>query len=130
MVAVDEKLPKNHFTETDLQSEWSYFLNQLKKSDIVAYNAINSFKITKKGEDELEIIYSSESAKEEFDKCKDQFINHFKQKVRHYSIGILYKQVEGMTKIEVVTKRNVFEKWAQDYPLLKDLDALMKFDFS
>lgn len=129
-IVVDEKLPKNHFTETDVQTEWKYFLDQIKKKDTVTYNAISVFKIAKKTEDELEITYSSESAREEFDKCKDLFVQHFKQKVHHYSISIVFKKIEIKTKVEVMTKRSKFEKLAQQFPLLRDLDAVMKFDFS
>lgn len=33
-------------------------------------------------------------------------------------------------KVEPLTKRRIFDKFAQINPLLKDLDDLMKFDFN
>ncbi|WP_187478063.1 hypothetical protein [Amniculibacterium sp. G2-70] len=125
-----EKLPRNHFTETDLQNEWNYFLKTLQKNDAVAYNAINGFSVVKIGEDDIEITYSSESAKEEFDKCRDQFVNHFKQKVHHYTLNLNYKKVEGAVKVEIITKRKKFEKLVEINPLLKDLNDLLNFDLS
>lgn len=113
-----------------MQTEWRVFLKKIQQNDSVAFIAIKGFQIAKKGEDELEIIYTSESAKEEFDKCKDQFINSFKHKVQHYSLSIIYKKVEGAVKKEIVTKKNKFEKLVQINPLFQDLNDLLQFDFS
>jgi DNA polymerase-3 subunit gamma/tau len=44
-LAQEVQLPNHHFTEMDLQAEWSYFLQQIQQKDIVTYNAINGFKI-------------------------------------------------------------------------------------
>lgn len=125
-----EKLPRNHFSETDLQTEWLVFLKKIQELDTVAYNAINLFKISKIGEDDLEILFSSESAKEEFEKHKSLFINSFKQKVHHFELNILYKKVEGSPKIEIITNRQKFEKLVEINPLLKDLNEILNFDFS
>ena len=65
-----EVLPSNHFTETDLQTEWQKFLIDLKVSDVLVYNAISSFKISKKEENIVEITYPSDSAKSEFEKIE------------------------------------------------------------
>ena len=61
-----EELPRNHFTDTDLQIAWQKFIQELQQKDILIYNAINSFKLKKKEEDIIEITYSSDFAKGEF----------------------------------------------------------------
>lgn len=125
-----ETLPQNHFTETDLQAEWNLLLKQLQKKDTFVFNAIKSFKLVKSGENQITVLFPSDSAKVEFDKVSREFFNHFKTKVHNFSIEILYQRDVENLKIEVMTKRKIFEKFAQKNPLLKDLDDLMRFDLT
>jgi DNA polymerase-3 subunit gamma/tau len=125
-----DDLPKNHFTETDLQVEWNLLLKQLQKKDIFVFNAIKTFKLVKSDENQITVLYPSDSAKVEFDKVNREFFNHFKTKVHNFSIEVEYKRDFENLKIEVVTKKKIFEKFIEKNPLLKDLDDLMKFDLS
>ncbi|WP_228451813.1 hypothetical protein [Chryseobacterium sp. SN22] len=125
-----ESLPQNHFTETDLQAEWNLLLKQLQKKDTFVFNAIKTFKLLKSGENQITVLFPSDSAKSEFDKVSREFFNHFKTKVHNFSIGVVYKRDIENLKIEVMTKRKIFEKFAEKNPLLKDLDDLMRFDLT
>ena len=125
----EENLPDHHFTETDLQTEWRNFLKDLSVSDVVAYNAISSFQLRKADENQIEVLYSSDSAKHEFERVQADFFNHFKHKVNNFKIEILYK-ADTSLKREVVTKRKIFDKFAEINPVLRDLEDLMKFDFT
>lgn len=125
-----EKLPENHFTETDLQTEWNLLLKDLRKKDPVIFNAIKAFKLEKTDEKIIEISYPSDSAKSEFDKISIGFFNHFKHKVNNHSIEFRFKKDHENLKIEIMTKKKIFEKFVEKNPLLKDLDDLMKFDLS
>ncbi|WP_394660512.1 hypothetical protein [uncultured Chryseobacterium sp.] len=125
-----ENLPQNHFTETDLQAEWNLMLKQLQRKDPFVFNAIKTFKLLKSGENQITVLFPSDSAKVEFDKVSREFFNHFKTKVHNFSIEILYKRDTENLKIEVMTKRKIFEKFAEKNPLLKDLDDLMRFDLT
>ncbi|MCG2792122.1 MAG: hypothetical protein L6262_01075 [Weeksellaceae bacterium] len=125
----DDSLPSNHFSQTDLDTEWSIFVKDLSKSNTFAFNAINSFKLEKTDENLITVKYSSAMAKLEFDKLSREFFNHFKHKVSNFKIEIEY--VTDLTiKKEVMTKRKMFEKFVQINPVLKDLDDLMKFDLT
>ncbi len=125
-----EDLPQNHFTETDLQMEWNLLLKQLQSKNTFVFNAIKAFKLVKIDEHNIQVSYPSDSAKVEFDKISGEFFNHFKRKVHNYSIEIEYKRDFESLKIEVVTKKSIFEKFIEKNPLLKDLDDLMKFDLT
>lgn len=125
-----EELPNNHFTETDLQTEWKKFLEEIQKNDIVIYNAISGFQLNKVDENTICIHYPSDTAKAEFDKVSTDFFNKFKHKVNHFRIEIQYKNSFSKMKKEVVTKRTIFEKYVEINPVLKDLDDLFKFDFN
>ena len=124
-----EQLPSNHFTETDLHNEWNKFLVEMQSEDIIVYNAISSFKLRKKDENTVEITYPSESAKSEFEKVRGDFFNHFMHKVSHFNIVIEYKNDVTLKK-EIVTKRKIFDKFAELNPVLKDLDDIFKFDLN
>ncbi|AZI34419.1 hypothetical protein EIB73_02475 [Kaistella carnis] len=112
-----------------MQSEWQKFLVDLKKSDVIVYNAISSFKLMKKDENIVEITYPSESAKVEFEKVRSEFFNHFMHKVNNYKISIEFKLDLSMKK-EIITKRKIFDKFAEINPVLKELDDLFKLDFN
>lgn len=93
------------------------------------YNAINGFRLVKKDENIIEVQYPSDTAKVEFDRVSGEFFNHFRRKVNNFSIEIEYKKDEKL-KVEVLTKRSIFEKMVEKNPLLKDLDDLLKFDLN
>jgi hypothetical protein len=124
-----KNLPSQHFSETDLQNEWQKFLNELQQKDIIVFNAINSFKLKKKDESIIVVTYPSESAKVEFDKIRADFFNHFMHKVNHFNISVEFS-VDISMKKEIITKRKIFDKFAEINPILKELDDLFKLDFS
>lgn len=123
------QLPKNHFSETDLQTQWSKFLAEIRERDSILYSAIYTFKVVKKDEQTIVLHYPSESAKVIFDKIQGEFLNHFKRIVNNYSIKAEYVK-DAKLKQEILTKRKLFDKMAEINPLLRTLDDLMKFDFS
>ena len=104
-------------------------MGEMQSKDIIVYNAISSFKLRKKGEDTVEITYPSESAKSEFEKVRGDFFNHFMRKVSHFNIVVEYKNDVTLKK-EIVTKRKIFDKFAEINPVLKDLDDIFKFDLN
>lgn len=130
VVVKTEHLPQNHFTDTDLQMEWKIMLKQLQVKNNFVFNAVKTFKLEKADENKIKVLFPSDSAKVEFDKISGEFFNHFKRKIQNHRIEIEYvRDVENL-KIEVVTKRKMFEKMIEKNPLLKDLDDLMKFDLT
>ncbi|SMO38778.1 hypothetical protein SAMN06265171_101456 [Chryseobacterium rhizoplanae] len=130
VVVKTENLPQNHFTDTDLQMEWKIMLKQLQVKNNFVFNAVKTFKLEKAEENKIKVLFPSDSAKVEFDKISGEFFNHFKRKIQNHMIEVEYvRDVENL-KIEVVTKRKLFEKMIEKNPLLKDLDDLMKFDLT
>ncbi|WOC50993.1 hypothetical protein BPO_0346 [Bergeyella porcorum] len=125
----EESLPTNHFTETDLREEWRLFLGELRKKEPLIFNAIYGFRLSKKDENTIQVNYPSDTARAEFSKVQGDFFNHFKHKVKHFKIEVIY-QMDVALKKEIETKRSLFEKMMEKNPLLKDLDDLLKFDFS
>ncbi|QIY85071.1 hypothetical protein HER18_03755 [Chryseobacterium sp. NEB161] len=112
-----------------MDQAWDLFLKNLSKTNTFAYNAISSFKLQKDDENKVVVRYSSETAKSEFDRLSGEFFNHFKRKVNNFKIEVDYT-MDMTIKKEIMTKRKIFEKFAEINPLLKDLDDLMKFDLT
>ena len=129
ITSVKDELPSNHFTETDLQEEWTKFLGELQEKDTIVYNAISSFKLTKKDESTVEIVYPSDSARSEFEKIRAEFFNHIMRKVNHDNIVVEYRNDVSLKK-EIITKRKIFDKFAEINPLLREMDEIFKFDLN
>lgn len=126
---VKEELPNDHFSDMDLQMGWAGFLKDLSHTSIVTWNAINAFKLVKVGENQIEVGYSSDSAKKEFEMVEGDFLNYFRRRVNNFRTEIVYK-ADTIPKKELLTKRKLFDQFVEINPVLKDLEELMKFDFS
>ncbi len=96
----------------------------------MVFNAISGFQLSKADEDTVRVHYPSDTAKAEFDKVSGDFFSKFKHKVNHHRIEVEYKNDFNKMKKEIVTKRTIFEKYAEINPVLRDLDDLFKFDFN
>lgn len=128
--AVEAKnIPKDHFSETDLKTLWQDYLDGLRYKDNIAYMAINNFSVTKEDEDTICIAYPSDLAKSQFHAVENEFINLFQTKVNHFGIKINYKKDQGLRK-EILSKRKIFDKFAEINPVLNDLNNLMDFDLT
>ncbi|MFC6268827.1 hypothetical protein [Frigoriflavimonas asaccharolytica] len=123
-----KNLPANHFTETDLQKYWHSFLENIRKDDIVTYNAISGFKLIKLEENTIEIRFPSHTAKSEFDKISHDFLNGFSHVVNNHSIEIKFENLGGQMKKQATTKRTIFDSFCEINPLLRELDKTFKFD--
>lgn len=125
----EKNLPENHFSEEKLKEEWQRFLNVLERENPIVYTIINPFVLSKKGENEIEVAYSSDTAKSKFEEIQAEFFNQFKQKVNNFKISVSYKKNESL-KSEMITTRKKFEKMVEVNPVLKDLEKLMMFEFN
>ena len=124
-----EQLPDNHFSDIDLQVAWIAFLKELFQENIVAWSAINTFKLSKIGENQIEVKYSSDTAKKEFETIQIDFFSRFKHKVNNFQIEIIYREDITLKKGNL-SKKQIFEQLVEINPVLKDLENLMKFDFN
>ena len=126
---IDEQLPDNHFSDMDLQAAWTTFLKELFKDNIVVWSAINTFKLSKIDENKIEIKYSSDTAKKEFEVIQMDFFNYFKHKVNNFQIEIIYREDITLKKGNL-SKKQIFEQLVEINPVLKELENLMRFDFN
>ncbi len=124
-----EQLPDNHFSDIDLQVAWIAFLKELFQENIVAWSAINTFKLSKIGENQIEVKYSSDTAKKEFETIQMDFFSRFKHKVNNSQIEIIYREDITLKKGNL-SKKQVFEQLVEINPVLQDLENLMRFDFN
>ncbi|MHA6697744.1 hypothetical protein [Chryseobacterium sp. A321] len=128
-LVIEEELPTNHFSQSDVDTHWATFLLQLKKKDNLIYNAIAGFRLVKTGEDTIVVHHASQTARAEFERIQGDFFGPFKKQVHHHKIKVEYQRDKKLKK-EIVTKRTLFEKMATENPVLKEMDAYFKFDLS
>ena len=51
------------------------------------------------------------------------------RKVNHYNIVVEYRNDVSLKK-EIITKRKIFDKFAEINPLLREMDEIFKFDLN
>lgn len=128
-VNVNEDLPKNHFTQVDIDQEWNRFLEGLRNENSIIYHAISGFRIIKEGEDNITVYYSTEAAKSEFDAVHADFFNGLRTKVKNYGFAVNFQRDQTIRR-ELITKQKVFDKMVEKNPLIGKLNEIFKFDLS
>lgn len=126
----NDNLPKNSFTDQQLNQEWNTFLVDIGFNDQLTHSAIKGFKLKKIDDERIQITYPSSSAKKEFEKVSGKFLQQLKTKLNNHYIKIDYNMdVKSMRK-EVMTKKKMFEELCKKNPLLNDLNEFFKFDLN
>lgn len=124
----EEKLPADHFSQVNIDEEWSGYLQELHGKDPVKFSAVQACTLTKSTENEVIVGVPSEVAQSEFKSIQREFLSIFERKVNNFHIKFRFKQDLSLKK-EILTKKKIFDKFAKINPVLKELDDLMKFDF-
>lgn len=124
-----ENLPTKHFTQTDIDSHWKEFLEKLQEKDKITFNAVSGFRLQKTDENTITVQYASETSKSEFDKVQADFLNHFRFSVHHHKVELNFVRNKSL-KREVITRRTLFDKMAQENPALRELDQAFKLDLN
>lgn len=117
-------MPDHHFTEKDIQTEWQKFLENITDNQ-----SLKTLVLKKGDENVINVLFPSEYAKSDFQRVEGDFLNHFKHKVKNFYVTITYQQEKKLIKKQE-TKRDLFMKYVEINPVLKDLDDLLKFDLS
>ena len=85
--------------------------------------------LSKIGENQIEVKYSSDTAKKEFETIQIDFFSRFKHKVNNFQIEIIYREDITLKKGNL-SKKQIFEQLMEINPVLKELENLMRFDFN
>ncbi|NAW50423.1 hypothetical protein GNY06_03115 [Elizabethkingia argentiflava] len=109
--------------------QWEGFLEDLQHKDPIKFSAIKICRLQKKNENKIHIKVPSQAAKAEFETIRKDFLSSFQRKVNNFHIKSKYIEDETL-KREIMTKRKLFDRFAEKNPVLRALDDLMKFDFS
>jgi len=125
----EKEVPTNHFSQSDIDSNWSAFLEKLKSRDSLIYNAIAGFRLVKSGEDTVLVHHASQTARAEFERIQADFFGPFKKVVNHHKIKVEFKMDKKLKK-EIITKRSLFESMANENPVLRELDEYFKLDLT
>ena len=94
----------------------------------VKFSAIKVCKLQKKDENKILIKYLLKLLNPSL-RPKKRFLSVFQRKVNNFHIKSKYVEDETCKK-KSLPNENLFDKFAEKNPILKELDDLMKFDFS
>jgi len=125
----EENLPSDPFSEKQLLEEWNLFLQNLQTKNSHEYSAIKNCKLHKNSDNEIIVKVASEAMKEELRALETIFLSNFTNKVNNFHIKFKYEENQTLQR-EIITKRKLFDRFVEENPILKDLEDLMKFDFS
>jgi len=101
----------------------------LQNKNILKYYVIKNCRLQKVSENKISIKVASDAMKEELKSIEGDFLSNFAKKVNNFHIKFSYEEDQTLQK-EIITKRKLFDRFAEKNPFLKDLEDLMKFDFS
>ncbi|MFV0530128.1 MAG: hypothetical protein ACK5MD_01660 [Flavobacteriales bacterium] len=89
-----EDLPKDKFEQSQVETLWKEYLDELKKSDdFVIFNALNHVKVVLKEESELWFHVTSNATLEEFNKQRNTINYKFKHGLNNHFIQLKTKIV-------------------------------------
>lgn len=125
-----DHLPADDFSQEKLEQFWQQYLQQLREKDLHTYTAIHRYKINRLDDHQIELVYGSVISKTEFEVYVPDFLAQLKRHLNNFHLRLQWKLEVQTTKIEVETKRTIFEKLAQQNPALRTLDELFQLDFN
>lgn len=109
--------------------EWKLFLDNLQDDDPVKFSAIKVCKLQKKDENKILIKVPSEAAKSEFETVRKDFYLYFSGKSIIFILKVNMWRMK-LCKKKSLPNENYLINLQKKNPILKELDDLMKFDFS
>lgn len=123
-----DDLPKENFTETDLQLAWKEYARILEKKgehilashlDMVLPEAINNT---------IHVTYPNETIRVELERSQQSLLNFLSKKLNNHSITLKIEVNEGQQKKYAYTTREKFEKLREKYPIIETMKKSFDLD--
>nr|WP_299383695.1 DNA polymerase III subunit gamma/tau [Allomuricauda sp.] len=129
--AIDEQdLPKEKFTEADMQQHWNDFVHQLEKKGrkILASN-LQTDVPKLKDEHTIWIELPNGTMKKEVEREQSLMMDYLKQKLNNYAIGLHITVNEEVAKKFAFTPEEKYEKLREKNPAIDVLRKEFDLDF-
>ena len=126
-----ENLPKNQFSNEDVQKYWMEFLQQLQQeNNIPAFNALSSGKVVLLDDFVIQFLFGSKSLINELQLQKEKLIIFLREKLNNYSLKIqeIVEHDESVNYIK--TKADLFQELAKKNPILLKMKDELGFDLN
>lgn len=126
-VNIDD-LPRENFTETDLQLAWKEYARILEKKgehilashlDMVLPEAIDNT---------IHVTYPNETIRVELERSQQSLLNFLSKKLNNHSITLKIEVNEGQQKKYAYTTREKFEKLREKYPIIETMKKSFDLD--
>lgn len=126
-----ESLPKNKFTQNDIDLAWNEILNNLQKENkVVEFNALQSGKLQLKESHIIQIEFSSSSLANEFALKQESIVLFLREKFNNYSLKFEIKISEGEAKNFIKSKEEIFKDMIEVNPILLKMKEKFGLDLN
>ncbi len=108
---VDETLPKNPFTQEQVDQFWLSFLEEIKAENLIpTYSILSTAKIKKIKEDLIEVELGSISSETEFEGLRNRIVNACKSTLNNYYIKIETRVTETIASVNHIKTNKIIAK--------------------
>jgi hypothetical protein len=125
-------LPRNTFTQDDLEDRWSVFVEKLKKKDVRMFSALKVIQPSLVDTEKIQISFQNNAQLEEYQlRLRPILLKDFKEAFKNEYIEIteVVVDAEKMDKPNLLSDKEKLEKMIEKNPALQSLKNKFKLDF-
>lgn len=127
--AIDNSLPKDEFTQNQLQNLWQEYLNNLKKEGRSrVYNGLNQSPLIMAENYTIIIELHSETQMACFKEEKREIIKYLRLKLNNFALLFEVKMVKSNVQLEPYSPHEKYEYMVKKNPYLKEFRKRMNLD--
>ncbi|GGD98108.1 DNA polymerase III subunit gamma/tau [Planktosalinus lacus] len=125
---VQEQLPEDQFSETDLQIAWKEYARILeKKGEHIVASHLDMVLPTVE-ENNIHVSYPNETIKVELERSQQYLLNFLSKKLNNHNLQLIIEVNENHQKNYVYTAREKYEKLKEKYPVIETLKKTFDLD--
>ncbi len=122
-------LPNESFTLKQVEEVWEIFLNELQRKDSLKFNALETYQIEEKRNNEIHFLFETNAKCAEFETIKAELLQQLHQKLKNSYITIHAEIGNFESKNYVQTKEEMYRKMVEKNPLIEELRKKLDLDF-
>ncbi len=123
-----EDLPKESFTETDLQIAWREYARILEKKGEHIIASHLDMVLPEARNNSIHVTYPNETIRVELERSQQSLLNFLSKKLNNHSITLKIEVNEAQQKKYAYTPREKFEKLRERYPIMDTLKKSFDLD--
>lgn len=125
-------LPKNEFTQADVDERWTLFVERLKKKDVRMYAAFKPIQPILKENYKIEVNFQNNSQLEEFkNRYRPKVTSEMREELKNEYLEFVESvlEAEKMERPNFLSENEKLKKMMEKNPALEQLKKKFKLDF-